>query len=45
VWYLLELINEILDLALIQSGKLSLERISLTEAVERGDGSFEPKLK
>jgi PAS domain S-box-containing protein len=34
-WYLLELINEILDLALIESGKLplSLEPISLTEVV------------
>jgi len=43
----LELINEILDLALIESGKLSLslERISLTEAVERGDGSFELQFK
>ena len=34
-WYLLDLINEILDLALIESGKmvLSLEPISLTEVV------------
>src|ERR1700674_5769977 len=34
-WYLLELINEVLDLALIESGKLtlSLEPISLTEVV------------
>jgi len=34
-WYLLELINEILDLALIESGKLplSLEPTSLTEVV------------
>ncbi len=34
-WYLLDLINEILDLALIESGKLilSLEPISLTEII------------
>ena len=34
-WYLLDLINEILDLALIESGKipLSLEPISLTEVM------------
>ena len=34
-WYLLELINEILDLALIESGKLSLsvESVSLTEVM------------
>jgi signal transduction histidine kinase/AmiR/NasT family two-component response regulator len=34
-WYLLELINEILDLALIESGKLplSLEPISLTDVM------------
>ena len=34
-WYLLELINEILDLALIETGKLplSLEPISLTEVI------------
>ena len=35
-WYLLELINEILDLALIESGKLSLsvESVSLTEVMD-----------
>jgi len=35
-WYLLELINEILDLALIESGKLSLvlEPISLAEVIQ-----------
>src|SRR3984957_10351608 len=35
-WYLLQLINEILDLALIESGKLSLslEQISLAEVMQ-----------
>ncbi|MFO7553249.1 MAG: ATP-binding protein [Haliea sp.] len=35
-WYLLELINEVLDLALIESGKLSLsmEPVSLSEVIQ-----------
>jgi len=44
-WYLLELINEILDLALIESGKLSLslEPISLTEVVRECHSMIEPQ--
>jgi signal transduction histidine kinase/AmiR/NasT family two-component response regulator len=44
-WYLLELINEILDLALIESGKLplSLEPISLTEVVHECQAMIEPQ--
>ena len=44
-WYLLELINEILDLALIESGKLSLsvEPISLTEVVKECQTMIEPQ--
>jgi signal transduction histidine kinase/AmiR/NasT family two-component response regulator len=46
-WYLLELINEILDLALIESGKLplSLEPISLTEVVSECHAMIEPQAK
>ncbi len=44
-WYLLELINEILDLALIESGRLSLslEPISLSEVVRECQAMIEPQ--
>src|SRR5450432_719353 len=44
-WYLLELINEILDLSLIESGKLPLllERISLTEVLRDCEAMIEPQ--
>jgi PAS domain S-box-containing protein len=43
-WYLLELINEVLDLALIESGKLllSLEPVSLTELLADCKAMIEP---
>jgi PAS domain S-box-containing protein len=44
-WYLLELINEILDLALIESGKLSLslEPSSLAEVMRECQAMIEPQ--
>jgi PAS domain S-box-containing protein len=44
-WYLLELINEILDLALIESGKmsLSLEPMSLTDVMHECQAMIEPQ--
>jgi signal transduction histidine kinase/AmiR/NasT family two-component response regulator len=44
-WYLLELINEILDLALIESGKLSLspEPVSLAEVMHECATMIEPQ--
>jgi PAS domain S-box-containing protein len=44
-WYLLDLINEILDLALIESGKLSLslEPISLTGVMHECQAMMEPQ--
>lgn len=43
-WYLLELINEILDLAVIESGKLSisLEPVSLAEIMAECQSMIEP---
>ena len=44
-WYLLDLINEILDLALIESGKLSLslEPVSLAEVMQECETMIEPQ--
>ena len=44
-WYLLELINEILDLALIESGRLSLSRepVSLVEVMLECQAMIEPQ--
>src|SRR5207253_6978496 len=44
-WYLLDLINEILDLALIESGKLSMsiEAVSLAEAMRECQAMIEPQ--
>ena len=44
-WYLLKLINEILDLALVESGKLSLspETISLDEVIQECETMMEPQ--
>jgi PAS domain S-box-containing protein len=44
-WYLLALINEILDLSLIESGKLSLspESMSLTEVLDDCQAMIEPQ--
>jgi len=46
-WYLLELINEILDLALIESGKLSLsmEPVSLQEVLRDCQTMMEPQAR
>jgi PAS domain S-box-containing protein len=43
-WYLLDLINEILDLAMIESGKLSmsLEPVSLVEVMHECQSMIEP---
>lgn len=46
-WYLLALINEILDLSLIESGKLSLsqESISLAEVLDDCEAMIEPQAR
>jgi signal transduction histidine kinase/ActR/RegA family two-component response regulator len=46
-WYLLELINEVLDLALIESGKLSLslEPVSLADVMHECQAMIEPQAK
>ncbi len=46
-WYLLNLINEILDLALIESGKssISLEPVSLSKVLLECQAMFEPQAK
>jgi PAS domain S-box-containing protein len=46
-WHLLKLINEILDLALIESGKLSLsvEPVSLTEILQECEAMVEPQAR
>jgi len=46
-WYLLELINEVLDLALIESGKLSIscEPMSLAEVLDDCQSMIEPQAR
>jgi len=46
-WYLLELINEILDLAVIESGRLSIspEPISLSEIMHECEAMIEPQAR
>jgi PAS domain S-box-containing protein len=46
-WYLLDLINEVLDLALIESGKLalSLEPVSLSDIMHECESMIEPQAK
>lgn len=46
-WYLLDLINEILDLALVESGKLSLslEPVALTGVLQECQAMIEPQAR
>jgi len=46
-WYLLDLINEILDLALVESGKLSLslESVALSSVMQECQSLIEPQAK
>ncbi|MES2823523.1 MAG: PAS domain S-box protein [Pseudomonadota bacterium] len=46
-WYLLRLINEILDLAMIESGKVTLsqESMSLSDVLQDCQAMFEPQAK
>lgn len=46
-WYLLDLINEILDLALVESGKLSLslEPVALVSVMQECQAMIEPQAK
>ena len=46
-WYLLELINEVLDLSLIESGKLSLslEPVALEEVLMDCEAMIEPQMR
>jgi signal transduction histidine kinase/ActR/RegA family two-component response regulator len=46
-WYLLDLINEILDLALVESGKLSLsmESVALASVMQECQSLIEPQAK
>jgi len=46
-WYLLELINEVLDLSLIESGKLSLspEPVSLADVIRECQTMIEPQAR
>jgi PAS domain S-box-containing protein len=46
-WHLLKLINEVLDLAMVESGKMqiSLEPVSLAEVISECRGMMEPQAK
>ena len=46
-WHLLKLINEVLDLAVVESGKMSLspESVSLTEVISECQAMMEPQAK
>jgi len=46
-WHLLKLINEVLDLAVVESGKMSLspESVSLAEVISESQAMMEPQAK